>query len=89
MNSEDTSENRTCAPRMNLANEKLYLRQQRMLARLCPTSYKAWAENDKTWMHGRMDGSVDGREADKKEDEGRGKRQVKPIRPPPTKQNKD
>ena len=54
---------------MNLANEKLYLRQQRMLARLCPTSYKARAENDKTWMHGRMDGSVDGREADKREDE--------------------
>ena len=50
--------------------------------------YKAWPEKDNTWIHGRMDGLVDGREGDKRENEGRGKRQVKPIRPPTTKQNK-
>ena len=55
MNSEDTSGNRTCAPRMNLANEKLYLRQPRMLARMCPTTYKAWPENDNMWIRW-MDG---------------------------------
>ena len=37
---------------------------------------------------GWMDGSVDGREGDEKVNEERGKRQVKPIRPPTTKQNK-
>ena len=38
---------------MNLANEKLYLRQQRTLARLCPAHIR---HGQKRITHGYMDG---------------------------------
>lgn len=76
MNTEDTPGNMTCAPRMSLANGKIYLRQCEMLVRMCATKCKAWPENNDTWM----DGWIDGREGTRREVRGGGKRRGKPLR---------